>query len=263
MLRFCKNGIKDEWGRHRTLTYFQCWSLGKLTRRLLPVQKNSRSLFYPVISGVIIKIPICFFRWIFVKSISVFWQRHLQVNKLLNTTQRWPRGAFFFLTVFQSGADHLVVLLIWCSCPNIFIHWLGGRILVLLSCWREIIQQVIISHKLSLIVCCIICYGGRPLLHKSSWLASIGLEANTKERTGALSQMFGFLFYLKKWSELSRTILQDGVLLEATHLGEESVEPMENVDKIIDWMQRLMETTSPGGFLTEETFKRSLLVAEK
>lgn len=156
-----------------------------------------------------------------------------------------------------------MVFLIWCACPNIFIHWLGGRILVLLSCWGEIIQQVIISHKLSLIVCCIICYGGRPSLHKSSWLASIGLEANAKETTGALSQMFGFLFYLKKWSELSRGVFQGGVLLEAPHLGEESVEPVENVEKIIDLMHRLMETMSPGGFLTEETSKRSLLVAEK
>lgn len=198
-------------------------------------------------------------------SISVLWQRHLQVNKLQNTTQRWPQGAFFFFfkLSFNQAQTTSVVLLIWCACPNIFIHWLGGRILVLLSCWGEIIQQVIISHKLSLIVCCIICYGGRPLLHKSSWLASIGLEANTEEKTGALSQMFGFLFYLKKWSQLSRAVFQDGVLPEATHLGEESVEPMENGEKIIDLMQRLMDTMSPGGFLAEETFKRSLLFAEK
>lgn len=146
-----------------------------------------------------------------------------------------------------------MVLLIWCACPNIFIHWLGGRFLVLLSCWGQIIQQVIISHELSLIVCRIICHGGRPLLHKSSWLASIGLEANTEEKTGALSQMFGFLFYLKKWSRPSRAVFQDGVLLEATHRGEDSVEPVENVEKILDVMQRLMETMSPGGFLTQRS----------
>lgn len=57
MLRFCQKNIKDEWGQHHTLTYFQCRNLGKLIRRLLPVQKHPRSLFYPVISGVIIKIP--------------------------------------------------------------------------------------------------------------------------------------------------------------------------------------------------------------
>lgn len=68
MLRFCQNDIKDESGWHRMLTYLQCWSLGKLIRRLLPVQKHPRSLFYPVISGVIIKIPICFYRGIFFRE---------------------------------------------------------------------------------------------------------------------------------------------------------------------------------------------------